>query len=129
MKGRILLKGLEFHGFHGCHPGESMAGQRFVVDLALTADLSAASAADSLASAVDYERVHELCRRIVEKGRTRLLETLCRKIGEAVLRKWPQVESVQVTVKKPVAPIPGIFEYVAIEAEIGRRGGVPRPRK
>jgi dihydroneopterin aldolase len=116
MTGRIHLKNMEFHGRHGCHPGEDVVGQRFLVDLVLTLDIGPAAAADQLSAAVNYERVHETCRRLVEKGRSRLLETLCGRICDEILREWPQVERVEVTVKKPEAPMPGKLDYVAVEA-------------
>src|SRR5580704_15099363 len=99
MIGRIHLKNMEFHGFHGCHPGEEVAGQRFLVDLALTLDIGAAAAADDLSATVNYERAHGICRRLVETTRSRLLETLCRRLCDAMLHEWPQVTKVEVTVK------------------------------
>jgi dihydroneopterin aldolase len=129
MTGRIHLKNMEFHGFHGCHPGEEVVGQRFLVDLVLTADLSRAAATDELVHAVDYERIYETCRRVVERGRNRLMETLCRRICDALLEEWPQVQRVDLMVKKPVAPIRGSLDYVAVEVSRERGNRAPRARK
>ncbi len=129
MTGRIHLSNMEFHGRHGCHPGEDVVGQRFLVDLVLTLDIGPAAAKDELSAAVDYERVHKTCRRLMERGRAKLLETLCRRICDAILREWPQVQGIEVTVKKPEAPMPGKLDYVAVEATCERGRRLPRPRK
>lgn len=129
MTGRIHLRNMEFHGRHGCHPGEEVVGQRFLVDVILTLDIGQAAAKDELSAAVNYERVHETCRRLVERGRVKLLETLCRRICDTILREWPQVQRIEVMVKKPEAPMPGKLDYVAVEATRERVHRLPRSRK
>ena len=42
----IALRGMVFYGFHGNRPEEQALGQRFVIDVVLTMDLSAAGASD-----------------------------------------------------------------------------------
>jgi 7,8-dihydroneopterin aldolase/epimerase/oxygenase len=126
MIGRIHLKNMAFYGYHGHHPEENALGQRFLVDLILTTDASAAAAGDNLAAAVDYVRVYSLCRQVVERERVKLLETLGARIMDAVLRECPQVLRVEVTVKKPAAPIPGTLDYVAFESSRDRGDGLPR---
>ena len=37
---RIILEGMEFYAYHGAMPEENRLGQRFVVDLILTLDLT-----------------------------------------------------------------------------------------
>jgi len=126
MQGRIHLKNMAFYGYHGHHPEENALGQRFQVDLVLTSDATEAAASDSLAAAVDYVRVYDICRRVVEKERVKLLETLGGRIIDAILRECPRVERVEIMIKKPAAPIPGTLDYVAFEASSDRAGRLPR---
>ena len=126
MQGRIHLKNMAFYGYHGHHPEETALGQRFQVDLVLACDASAAAATDSLANAVDYVKVYDLCRRVVEQERVKLLETLGARIIDAILRECPRVERVEIMIKKPAAPIPGTLDYVAFEASGDRAGRLPR---
>ena len=44
----IRIKGLEIFAYHGVNPEEKENGQRFVLDLAMTADLSRAAHARHL---------------------------------------------------------------------------------
>ena len=126
MTGRIQLANMAFYGYHGHHPGESENGQRFLVDLALTLDISAAASSDQLSDTIDYGKVYEVCRRIVESDRVKLLETLCDRIMSAILREFGRVTRVEITVRKPSAPIPGVLDYVAVEASRDRRARSPR---
>ena len=126
MTARIHLKNMAFYGYHGHHRGESEQGQRFLVDLVLTLDIAAASSSDRLADTIDYGKAYDVVRGIVEKDRVKLLETLCDRIMDAILRELERVDKVEVTVKKPSAPIPGVLDYVAVEAS---RVRVPRPGK
>lgn len=127
MQGRIHLKGMAFYGYHGHHPEENALGQRFLVDLVLSSDVSEAAATDSLAAAVDYVRVYNICRGVVEQERVKLLETLGLRIMDAILRECTRVERVEILIKKPAAPIPGTLDYVAFEASCDRAGRLPRP--
>lgn len=128
MQGRIQLKNMVFFGYHGHHPEENALGQRFLVDLTLVADASEAAAGDDLAAAVDYVRVYDLCRTVVERERVKLLETLAARIMGAILRECPRVLRVEVTIKKPAAPIPGPLDYVAFEASLERGDGLSGSR-
>jgi len=129
MNGRIHLKNMAFYGYHGHYPGETAQGQKFFVDLVLTADIGAAAASDRLPDTVDYSRVHDICRKIVEQERVKLLETLCRRIMDAIMLKFERVSKIEIIIKKPGAPIPGVLDYVAVEASLERPRRLSRPRK
>jgi len=127
MNGRIHLKNMAFYGYHGHLPAENKQGQRFFVDLTLTVDIAEAAATDRLSATVNYARVHAICRKIVEGARVKLLETLCQRIIDAILREFDRVTKVEIMIKKPAAPIPGLLDYVAVEASSERTDRLPRP--
>jgi len=129
MNGRIHLKNMAFYGYHGHHPEENLRGQRFFVDLILSADLTEAAATDSLAATVDYSRVYELCRTIVERQKVKLLETLCQKLIDAIFEGFPRVERIELVIRKPSAPIAGVLDYVAVEASAERADRLPGARQ
>jgi dihydroneopterin aldolase len=114
MGDRILITGIQFHGYHGVRHEERQVGQRFVVDVELALDLAPAAGADTLAATVDYERV---CALVVDVGTTerfKLLETLAGRIASAILEEFP-VQQVTVRATKPAPPIPGIVGGVSVE--------------
>ena len=119
---RIVLSGLEFHGFHGAFEEEARFGARFTVDLELYLPLPAS---DRLEDTADYSAVYALVRREVTERRHRLIETLANVIAERVLASAPRLERVVVRVHKPHAPLPGVVRDVFVEVERARgtRGG------
>ena len=114
---RISLLGMEFHGCHGCLPREREKAQLFRVDAVLLLDLSKAGKSDALVDTVNYAEVFEAVRRIVEGESLHLIEALAERIADELLKKYGLLQSVQVTVHKPEAPIPGAFRDVAVSIE------------
>lgn len=109
---RIVLEGLEFHGYHGVFPEEATFGARFVVDLELRVPLSGA---DDLSSTVDYSAVYRLVDEEVTQHRYQLIEALAHAIARRVLGDLPRVREVTVRVHKPHAPLPGVVRDVWVE--------------
>jgi len=111
---KIILKGLQFYGYHGVLPQERELGRRFVIDLELFFDLAEAGRRDDLSCTVDYTRVLQLVEKQVTSSSHRLMEAVAEDIAAAVLDNFP-VEEVKVRVKKTDVPLPGNFAYMAVE--------------
>jgi dihydroneopterin aldolase len=103
----ILLEGMIFFGRHGTLPAEQELGQQFVVDLALYCDLRPAGRSDDLDKTVDYSRVHQQVKEIVEGAPCGLIEAVAERIAEDVLDQHPMVEAVRVKVSKPQVHLEG----------------------
>lgn len=116
----IELTGLQFYGFHGALSEENQLGQRFIVHLRLGLDLRPAGRTDGLAHTVDYARVYQTVRTIVEGASVRLIERVAEQIAQAVLTSFPLIDAAEITVEKPGAPIPGVFGNVAVHIERSR---------
>lgn len=102
--GRLILRGLEAYGHHGDLPEERTLGGHFTVDLELLTDTRLAARSDRLQDAVNYVTIEALARRILEKRRYRLLETLAEQLAAALL-KQRGVDHVTVRVtKRPPLP-------------------------
>lgn len=111
---RIVLDYMEFYGYHGCLPEERRQGQTFFVDLTMHLELRTAGEQDDLGQTVNYADVFTKIRSIVEGDPCRLIEAVAERIASMVLREYPRVQCVDVTVHKPSAPIPGDFRDVAV---------------
>ena len=98
---RILLEGMVFHGRHGTLPAERELGQPFVVDVELRLGLRAAGLSDDLSQTVDYGKVHQEIKEIVEGPSVNLTETVAERIATTVLEEHPLVETIKVKVAKP----------------------------
>lgn len=113
---RIILKSMQFYGRHGVLPAEQELGQRFEIDLEMTLNLRPAGRTDDPEKTVSYAEVYRLAEEIVTGPPCRLIEAVAEKIATAVLERFP-VQDVMVRVKKPGAPLPGRFDYMAVEIE------------
>jgi dihydroneopterin aldolase len=107
MEDRILLEGITLYGRHGVLEAERALGQRFVVDLELSVDLTAAGRSDDLAQTVDYGEVHRQVRAVVEGPPVNLIETVAERVATAILERHPRVEAVRVKVSKPDVRLEG----------------------
>lgn len=109
----IRLVGLGGVGRHGVLPEERRDGQTFLVDLDIHLDTSAAAAGDDLGATVDYATVATEVVALIEGEPVNLLETLAARIADAVLAH-DRVQSVNVTVHKPEAPLGLLFSDVQV---------------
>ncbi|MFZ7102832.1 MAG: dihydroneopterin aldolase [Peptococcaceae bacterium] len=112
---KIIMKNLVFYGYHGVLPEESTLGQRFYIDAELFLDLKEAGRTDDVRNTVSYADVLDLIREIATGQRFKLIEALAEKIAAGVLEKYTLIKEIKITVRKPQAPVRGIFDYFAVE--------------
>jgi 7,8-dihydroneopterin aldolase/epimerase/oxygenase len=109
MSDTIFVSGLLIHAHHGVMAHEGEVGQRFVIDLELTIDLDKASRSDKLADTVDYGAIVDTATEVFTRRNYRLIEAAGGAVADAILAKFPRVNAVRVSVRKPHAPIAAIF--------------------
>lgn len=113
MTDQLAVLGLELHGHHGVFDVERRDGQTFVIDLVLALDTVPAAATDDLSRTVDYGSLVAEVATAVENDPVDLIETLAQRIADVCLGH-DLVQSVDVTVHKPHAPIEATFRDVAL---------------
>jgi len=113
---RIDLTGIGGWGFHGVHDDERENGQRFVVDVCLGLDLSAAAAADDLGLTVDYGDLAEGVHEVIAAEPLQLIESVAQRVMDLCMG-YPPVLWASVTVHKPMAPIQVPFADVSVTIE------------
>jgi dihydroneopterin aldolase len=120
---KIYMNGLEFYGYHGVFLEENRLGQRFYTDVVLSVEsLREAGTTDDLNKTVNYGEAYDYIRAIMDGEPVQLLETLAEKIATTLLENFPPVVQVQVKVTKPMPPIAGPMQGVAVEIVRDRRG-------
>lgn len=122
MSDTIFVTGLLIHAHHGVMEHESKVGQRFVIDLELTVDLSSASRSDKLADTVSYSAIVDTATEVFTKRSYRLIEAAGGAVADALLASFPQLETVRITVRKPHAPIAAIFGDAGVTLTRRRHG-------
>lgn len=114
MSDEIFIGGLVLHAHHGVGDDERRIGQQFLVDLRLRLDLSAAAASDKLVDTISYADVVEVASRAFRAQHFRLVEAAAGAVADAVLARFPRIETLTVTVHKPHAPIAAVFADVGV---------------
>jgi 7,8-dihydroneopterin aldolase/epimerase/oxygenase len=115
--GIISLEGLEFFAYHGYYDEEQKIGNKYSIDIAITADLSRAAQEDKLKLTVNYEIVYKIIADVM-KEKHRLLEHIAYKIIEAIKVQFPYIEAVTVGVSKFNPPIGGVCERSKVTISI-----------
>lgn len=110
---RITLRGIPGYGHHGVYAFERERGQRFTVDLTCWLDLSSAAAGDDLAETLDYGELTGQVVADIEGEPVQLVEALALRVARTCLA-FPPVQTVEVTVHKPEAPIQADVSDVAV---------------
>jgi dihydroneopterin aldolase len=115
MPDRIFLDGMVFQARHGVHDREKVNAQRFEVDVELLLDLQPAGLEDDLARTLDYGRVYETVRAIVESTTYNLIEALAEAIAHELLADFPGLEEVTVRVRKPEVQLGGPLRFAGVQ--------------
>ena len=116
---------MQFTARHGVHEWEQTQTQPFEVDVELVRDLQRAGLEDDLDQTIDYGRVYEATRQIVESTSFKLLEALAEAISHELLADF-DVNEVVVRVRKPNVRLSGPLDYAGVE--ITRRRSAAGPR-
>lgn len=119
---KIIMKNLGFYGYHGVLDEEKRLGQKFFVDLKLYVDLQRAGETDDLNDTVNYAEVYDIIKRIFKEEKINLIEAVGETICSKILEIFPMIQEVKLTLKKPEAPVEGIYDYFAVELRRKRNG-------
>lgn len=119
-RGTVRLINAVFYAHHGVMKEEHRVGGRFEVDVAMELDVDEAAEHDDLSKTVDYERVYHDVQQIVTQNSFYLIERLALLIARIVLRNNPNVEHVEVTVRKSNPPVGGPCDRAEATYRLGR---------
>ncbi|MCR5302221.1 MAG: 2-amino-4-hydroxy-6-hydroxymethyldihydropteridine diphosphokinase [Lachnospiraceae bacterium] len=110
----ICIEDLEVYAYHGLYKEEVNLGQKFLISVKMYFDASKAGRCDNLTYSVDYAKVCSDITKWMKDNRCRLIETVAERLASKLLTELPAVREVEVTVKKPWAPIGLPLECVSI---------------
>ena len=119
MSDRIVLHDIRLEGRHGNNPGEQDQPQPFEVDVELEMDLRPAGETDDLDRTVDYGRIYDIVRDVVERRSYRLIEAIAEAISRDVLAA-ARVDAVVVRVRKPAVQLGGPLDDASVEIRRSR---------
>ena len=101
----INIKGLEVFAHHGVYREENVLGQKFVVDVSMQVSTQEAGRSDDIRKSVNYGSVCDGIQKVMKNRNYKLIETVAEEIADMILLTYDDVRGVNVTVKKPWAPV------------------------
>ena len=116
----IYLNDMVFYGYHGVYPEERKLGQRFIVNAILTTSDEKDNLIEHLSDTVDYTKVYDEIKSMMEKEQFELLENCANKILNCLLERFELLQEVKIKIEKPGVPINGSLSSVAIEMHRSR---------
>ena len=120
MRFKIKLVNCAFFARHGVYSEEEKLGQRFFVDAVLSVNGANGIANDDIEGTVDYGVAFREIEKIVTGTRRYLIEALALDIAKELLNKFLSVDHVEITIRKPNAPVQGILDHVEVTIEQAR---------
>ncbi len=116
---QIIIENLEIFGYHGVFEEEAFLGQKFIVNARLYLDTRLAGQTDDLTQSLDYGEVCQFIKKLVETERYMLIEKIAEEIASGLLLTYDLLQKVEITVKKPWAPVRVHLDTVAVRIERG----------
>lgn len=111
---KIQIKGLKLFAYHGVNTEEKEQGQNFIFDIDLYVNLNKPCASDNVNDTVSYAKVVKTVRRVFTEKKYDLLEKCAQVVSDAIFNEYSEVQKVEITLKKPEAPVSAEFEYMAV---------------
>ena len=121
--GTVKLVNAVFYAHHGVMQEEHRIGGRYEVDVSMTLDFEAAARTDDLTHTVDYERIYQLVQEIVLRNRFYLIEKLAFLIAHEIREAYPDLECIEVAVRKRNPPVGGTADYAEATYRLPDRSG------
>lgn len=117
----MILRKMQYYGYHGVFEEERKLGQQFFVDLALELNLKEAGDRDDLDATINYAEIHGVVKGIVEGTSFKLIEALAEHIASRLLDNYTRIDALTVAVTKPHPPFDIHFEGVTVELHRSRK--------
>ena len=108
---KITLHGATFFAHHGFYPEEQKLGNCFIVDIEV--GFTPKNDINQIDNTVNYEQLYSIaCEQM--KHTRKLLETVAQAILNEIKTGYPDLESIQVMVKKMNPPLGYKVDYSAV---------------
>ena len=109
----IIVKNLKIFAYHGVHEFEKINGQDFLIDLKVQIKDMKGYENDDIENMVSYSKIIKAVKESATSKSYNLIEKLANEIIKKLFLNFGEIVLVDITVKKPNAPIKETFDYVA----------------
>lgn len=114
--GKVALEGIEFHAYHGVFSEETKLGNRFTVDIHVDTDFRKAMLNDDLKATVDYGKLYRIAKSHMQEP-VKLLEHLAHLMVKDILKVYPDLKTISITIKKHNPALGGVVNYSVVTVQ------------
>lgn len=115
MSDKILVSNLRLHAHHGVYAEENTLGQKFDIDIECMLDTRSFAAKDDYQTAVCYGSLCQIAEDVSNTGPFALIEKFGHEIAITTLKRYQDVLSVRVIIRKRSAPVPQVVDHLGVE--------------
>ncbi len=115
----IRIDNLEVYAYHGVFPEENEKGQPFFINAILYTNTKKAGQSDNLKESTHYGEVCHFITKWMQTNTNKLIESVAENVAREVLHAFPLIDSMELEVRKPEAPIGLPFQSVSVKINRG----------
>ena len=119
LTGRVFVKNIRLHAFHGVMPQERITGNDYLVSVSADCPLAAAAESDSVDDTLNYAHIYNIVKEEMAL-QSNLVEHLAGRIGRRVLAEFPLADNVRVEVVKLNPPMGAACDGAGVELTVRR---------
>lgn len=112
---QIIIKNLKIFAYHGIHESEKLNGQNFFIDVVLYTPRTQGHDNDNIKNVVSYSDAIKVIKEAMTSHSYNLIEKATESIAKSLFESFIDISELEITLKKPEAPIPENFDYVAVK--------------
>ena len=119
LTGRVFVKNIRLHAFHGVMPQERITGNDYLVSVSADCPLAAAAESDSVDDTLNYAHIYNIVKEEMTL-QSNLVEHVAGRIGRRVLAEFPLADNVRVEVVKLNPPMGAACDGAGVELTVCR---------
>ena len=113
----ISLRNVRFHAFHGVMPQERRVGAYFLVTLRVGYPLEKAMQSDEVGDTLNYAALYAMVQAEMMKP-SNLLEHVAGRIADTIVKRFPQVTSIDLELTKQNPPMGADCDGAGVEIHL-----------
>ena len=119
LTGRVFVKNIRLHAFHGVMPQERITGNDYLVSVSADCPLAAAAESDSVDDTLNYAHIYNIVKEEMAL-QSNLVEHVAGRIGRRVLAEFPLADNVRVEVVRLNPPMGAACDGAGVELTVCR---------
>ena len=119
LTGRVFVKNIRLHAFHGVMPQERITGNDYLVSVSADCPLAVAAESDSVDDTLNYAHIYIIVKEEMAL-QANLVEHVAGRIGRRVLAEFPLADNVRVEVVKLNPPMGAACDGAGVELTVCR---------